>query len=68
MGKTYRNDSDEGWKRGGNRSKKKKSRDKRHKSNSPAYNKPGDRDSTHVKDEWLEDYYQEDFEKYKKKL
>tara|TARA_R110000824_G_scaffold290613_1_gene479136 strand:- start:1869 stop:2075 length:207 start_codon:yes stop_codon:yes gene_type:complete len=66
MGKTYRNDSEDGW-GSKNKSRKKKIRDKRQDKKSPSYNKSEEGKTPAQNEEWLEDYYQDDFEKYKKK-
>ena len=67
MGKTYRNDSEDNWGGGKNKSRKKKTRDKRQKKKDFSYNKSEDNKTLGADEKWLEDYYQDDFEKYKKK-
>ena len=67
MGKTYRNDSEDNWGKRTKKSRKKKNRDKRQDKKRPSYNKSEDSEAPAPNEEWLEDYYQDDFEKYKKK-
>ena len=67
MGKTYRNESDGDWEKGRGKPRKRKRPKKGSKNKPVVYDKRKGSSETSVDATWCDDYYSQDFEKFKKR-
>ena len=67
MGKTYRNDSEGAWEKGGKKPRKGKRSKRGSKKKSFVYDKRKGSSETDVDATWCDDYYSQSFEKFKKR-